>query len=251
MRTRVRRQRGFTLIEIVVVLAIMGFLVGLGTRGFRALAKSDLRSSSAHLSGAIRYLFDRASTTGKIHRLVLDLNDGKYWAEVSDDRFFVPHEAESEAELRRREQNEAKEDEDKRKEEEKRAKADELAAGSSGTASSYDPSKLEVGDFKPKRAQFAAFKEVALKPVELKNCKFRSVYTPRVTDALSSGRTYLYFFPLGQTEAAIITLTDEKEQSFYSLVVHPITGQVRIYNEEISPPRSRDQVDDEGSRVVQ
>src|SRR5690348_11497315 len=80
----------FTLIEIMVVLAIFGLLMGLGARGFRALAKSDLRASSAHLSGAIRYLFDRASTTGKIHRLVIDLNEGKYWAEVSDDRFFIP-----------------------------------------------------------------------------------------------------------------------------------------------------------------
>jgi general secretion pathway protein H len=210
----VRRQHGFTLIELMVVLAILGLLMGLGTRGFRALAKSDLRSSSAHLSGAIRYLFDRASTTGKIHRLVFDLNEGKYWAEVSDDRFFVPHEAETEADLRRREEKEANEDEEKQREEERKAKAAQQAA-SSTTATTYDPSKLEIGDFKPKRARFAAFKEVALKPVELKNSKFKSVYTPRATDALSSGRTYLYFFPLGQTEAAIITLTDEKGESVY------------------------------------
>ena len=89
--------------------------MGLGTRGFRSLAKSDLRASSAHLSGAIRYLFDRASTTGKVHRLVIDLGDGKYWAEVSDDRFYVPHEAETEADLRRREEKEAEQDEEKRR----------------------------------------------------------------------------------------------------------------------------------------
>ena len=43
----------------------------------------------------MRYLFDRASTTGKIHRLVIDLNEGRYWAEVSDDKFYIPREAES------------------------------------------------------------------------------------------------------------------------------------------------------------
>ena len=245
-----RDDDGFTLIEIVVVIAILALVMGLGTRGFRALTKSDLRASSAHLSGAIRYLFDRASATGKVHRLVIDIGEGKYWAEVSDDRFYVPHEAETEADLRRREEKEAEQDEEKRRKEEEKAKALESSSSSASSSSSYDPSKLEVGDFAPKRARFAAFKEVALKPVDLKNAKIRSVYTPRVTDAITAGRAYIYFFPLGQTEPAIITLTDPKEQSFYSLVVHPITGRVRIYSEEIRPPVSRDQADDEGTRVV-
>jgi general secretion pathway protein H len=256
-----RRQQGFTLIEIVVVLAILGLVMGLGARGFRALAKSDLRSSSAHLSGAIRYLFDRASTTGKVHRLVIDLADGKYWAEVSDDRFYAPHEAETERELRAREAKEAEQDEEKRRKQEERTRWDDSAGSSSsssssdttstwGPNSSYDPSKLEVGDFQPKRARFAAFKEVALKPVSLKNAKIKSVFTPRVTDPITSGRAYLYFFPLGQTEPAIITLSDPKDESFYSLVVHPITGRVRIYSEEIQPPVQGGQADDEGTRVV-
>jgi hypothetical protein len=28
-------------------------------------------------------------------------------------------------------------------------------------------------------------------------------------------------------------------------------GRVRIYNEKVAPPSSRDQIDDEGARVVQ
>jgi general secretion pathway protein H len=252
----VRREAGFTLVEILVVFAIVGLLAVLGTQGFRSLAKSDLRSSSAHLSGAIRYLFDRASTTGKVHRLVIDLGDGKYWAEESDDRFYVPHEAETERELRARENKEAEQDEEeaKRKEED-RSRWDDKAGSSTSTStwganSSYDPSKLEVGDFQPKRARFASFKELALKPVQLSKSKIKSVFTPRVTDPITSGRAYVYFFPLGQTEPAIITLTDKREQSVYSLVVHPITGRVRIYSEEIQPPTRTGQTDDEGTRVV-
>jgi general secretion pathway protein H len=245
-----RSQHGFTLIEIIVVIAILALVAGLGVSGVRRLAMSDLRNSSAQMSGAIRYLFDRASTTGKVHRLVIDMNDGKYWAEVSDDKFYVPHEAESETELRRREEKEVEEDEEKRRKEEERAR-DDQARGTSTASSSFDLSKLEIGDFKPRRARFAAFSSLALKPVSVKKAKIRSVYTPRVTDALTTGRAYIYFFPLGQTEPAIVTLSDPKESAFYSLVVHPITGRVRIYNEEIRPPVSRDQVDDEGTRVVQ
>ena len=67
---------------------------------------------------------------------------------------------------------------------------------------------------------------------------------------MTSGRAYLYFFPLGQTEPAIVTLTDASGENAYSLVVHPITGRVQIYNQEVRPPTGA-QYDDEGNRVVQ
>jgi len=242
-----RRERGFTLIEVIVVLAIIGLIMGLGVRGMRSLAKSDLRESSAHLSGAMRYLFDRASTTGKIHRLVIDMETEQYWAEVSDDRFFIPRESESEQALRRRENKEADEDEEEQKRLERISK--NYDNSSTPSSSSFDLSKLEVGDFKPKRARFAAFKEVAIKPVKLKKAKIRSVYTPRLTDPLTSGRAYVYFFPLGQTEPAIITMSDDSGPPTYSLVVHPITGRVRVYDQEVLPPSSRQRTDDEGTRV--
>jgi general secretion pathway protein H len=242
-----RRERGFTLIEVIVVLAIIGLIMGLGVRGMRSLAKSDLRESSAHLSGAMRYLFDRASTTGKIHRLVIDMETNQYWAEVSDDRFYIPREAESEQALRRREDKEADEDEEEQKRLERISK--NYDNSSTPASSSFDLSKLEVGEFKPKRARFAAFKEVAIKPVKLKKAKIRSVYTPRLTDPLTSGRAYVYFFPLGQTEPAIITMSDDSGPPTYSLVVHPITGRVRIYDQEVLPPSSRQRTDDEGTRV--
>jgi general secretion pathway protein H len=239
--------QGFTLIEIMVVIAIAALVTGASVQGIRSLRKADLRESSTQLSGAMRYLFDRASTTGKIHRIVIDMENNMYWAEVSDDRFFIPRE-ESEQSLRRREDKEADEDDEEAKKRERAAR--EASSGKSAPASSsFDLSKLEVGDFRPKRARFASFKDLALKPVRLKKTKVQSVYTPRVTDPLTSGRAYVYFFPLGQTEPAIVTLSDQSGESIFSLVVHPITGRVRIYNQEVRPPGTRDRTDDEGTQV--
>jgi len=243
-------ERGFTLIEVILVVTIGAVLAALSIRGFRSLRKADLREASAEMAGAMRYLFDRASTTGKIHRLVIDMETHMYWAEVSDDRFFIPRE-ETEQDMRKREEKEAGEDEEQAKKQERAAREAESGKGPAAN-SSFDLSKLEVGDFRPKRARFASFKDLALKPVKLKKAKVRSVYTPRVTDPITSGRAYVYFFPLGQTEAAIITLTDpDSEDTIYSLVAHPITGRVRIYNQEILPPSSRERTDDEGNRVEQ
>jgi general secretion pathway protein H len=249
---------GFTLIEIMVVLAIAGLIMGLGARGLSSLSRSDLRADTTHLAGAMRFLFDRASTTGKTHRLVFDLEGGRYWAEVTDDKFYVPHEAETPEETRRREAAEAKEEEERHAAEDKASSAASDMFGSSSssssaglpTDSSFDPAKLDVGEFRPKRARFAAFKEMALKPVKLsKHAVLRSVYTPRSTEPVTSGRAYLYFFPLGQTEAAIIELSDPEGEVVYSLVAHPITGRVRVYNKDVKPPAGAP-TDDTGNAVI-
>jgi general secretion pathway protein H len=255
-RTR-HRAAGFTLIEVIVVILVMALMATIGVKGFRSITKSNLRESAAHLSGAIRYLFDRASITGKHYRLVIDLNDGKYWPEVSDDKFYAPNQAESEADRQKREAKEDAADEEERKRQEKQqmlygggSSSSSSSSSSSTAATSFDMSKLDIGEFRPKRARFAAFKETTLKPVTLKKLKIKSFYTPRMTEPLTAGRAYLYFYPLGQTEPAIITLTDPTGDSVYSLVVHPITGRVRIYNQEVQPNLGV-RYDDEGNQVLQ
>jgi general secretion pathway protein H len=234
MRPR-RRHSGFTLIEILVVLAIVGVLAALSVRGLRSLARSDLRASVSHLSGAIRYLFDRASTTGRYHRLVIDLEQGRYWAEVSDDQFYLPRDPETESSAKKLAALEAELDE-------KDARRKEMAEA----AGDVDMTKVLPMDFRPKKARFGAFKESNLKPVTLKNTEVMDVFTPRVADPVTKGRAYIYFFPLGQTEPAIIHLSDPTQQTIYSLVVHPITGRVRIYNSYVQPPLDM-RVDDEGN----
>jgi general secretion pathway protein H len=244
------------LIEVMVAMMVIALIATIGVKGFRTVTKGNLREGSAHMSGAIRFLFDRASITGKYHRLVIDLNEGRYWAEVSDDRFYAPNQAESESDRQKREAKEdaAEEEERKRKEKQQLLYGNSSSSSSSSSASSsssFDMSKMEVGEFRPRRARFAAFKETALKPVTLKKeVRIKSVYTPRMTDPVTAGRAYLYFYPLGQTEPAVITLTDKSGESVFSLVVHPITGKVRIYNVEVKPNLGV-RYDDDGNQVVQ
>ncbi len=252
VRSARRRSRGFTLIEVMVAMMVIALIATIGVKGFRTVTKGNLREGSAHMSGAIRFLFDRASITGKYHRLVIDLNEGRYWAEVSDDRFFAPNQAESESDRKKREEKEdAAEEEERKRQEKQQLLYGGSSSSSSSSSSSFDMSKMEVGEFRPRRARFAAFKETALKPVTLKKeVRIKSVYTPRMTEPVTAGRAYLYFYPLGQTEPAIITLTDKSGENVFSLVVHPITGRVRIYNEEVRPNLGV-RYDDDGNQVVQ
>ena len=50
------------------------------------------------------------------------------------------------------------------------------------------------------------------------------------------------------TEAAQVHLSDEDGKNFYSLVVHPLTGRVQIFNRYVDPP-VEEQFDDEGNRI--
>jgi general secretion pathway protein H len=231
---------GFTLIEVIIVVTLVALVSALSVVGLRSLTKTDLRGTATHMAGAVRYLFDRASTTGRVHRLVLDFDTGKYWAEVSDEQFFFAAGKETDETRKKEAERVAKE------EEAKRAAAEKEAFFGSSIPARYLPKPFEV-----KRAKFNAFRETAVKPVTLKSgALLADIYTPRLQKPLSEGQGYLYFFPMGMTEAAVIHLSDKQGETFYSLVVHPLTGRVTVKNSyvEVNP---REQVDDAGKVVNQ
>jgi general secretion pathway protein H len=240
-RAQAQDARGFTLIEVMIAMALVALMVTASILGMRSLAKSDLRATATRMAGAIRYVFDRASTTGKVHRLVLDFDNGKFWAESSDDPFVFGVAKETDTWRRREAEKIAKEDELKREAEEK-----EKSYGSSLIPTKYMPKP-----FMPTRSKFSAFREMTVKPVTLKsNVVLADIYTPRLQKPLDSGKGYLYFFPMGMTEAATIHLSDKKGESFYTLIVHPLTGRVTVKNSLVEANLS-DRLDDAGQAVVQ
>jgi general secretion pathway protein H len=239
---RLRSAAAFTLIELMVVLALLGLVMAAAVRGVRSLANSDLRGSASKMAGAIRYMFDRASTTGRVHRLVIDFENGRYWAEVSDDRFYLAHERETD---QSRETEAAAEAKQKEEQEEARKREEETQ----GEASAVDITRYQPQEFQPKRAQFSSFKEMAVKPVNLpKGVKVAGLFTPRLAEPIASGRGYIYFFPMGLTEAALVYLSDAKQESTYTLVVHPLTGRVGVNNRYIQAPVDV-QYDDSGKPI--
>jgi general secretion pathway protein H len=238
-RALVQDTHGFTLIEVMIAMGLVALMVVGGVAGLRSLAKSDLRSTATRMAGAIRYLFDRASTTGRVHRLVFDFETGKYWAESTDDAFIIAAGRETEETRKREAEKIAKEEEAKRIADEKDA-----------FFGTQIPSKYLPKPFIPKRAKFGAFREMAVRPITLRSSvMLADIYTPRLTEPLTEGKGYLYFFPMGMTEAAVIHLSDKKRETFYTLVVHPLTGRVVVKNSFV-PANLADQFDDAGKAVI-
>lgn len=68
-------QRGFTLIELMVVIAILSIVVLMVLPRLPSTEAGKLRSSARSLASTIRFLGDRAVTAKSVYRLHLNLND--------------------------------------------------------------------------------------------------------------------------------------------------------------------------------
>ncbi|UCD72361.1 MAG: prepilin-type N-terminal cleavage/methylation domain-containing protein [Syntrophobacterales bacterium] len=78
-------EKGFTLIELSVVLLILAVLLAFLTPKFRDLTEYDIKSSSRRLAGTIRHLFDKAAIRHTYYRLNYDLKKDEYWVTYLDE----------------------------------------------------------------------------------------------------------------------------------------------------------------------
>ncbi len=82
---------GFTLVEILVVLAIVAVMAGMVVPRLPDITASRLNATARKLGGTISYLYDRAAGMQVTLRLTLDLKDGKWGVWLLDaEGEFVP-----------------------------------------------------------------------------------------------------------------------------------------------------------------
>jgi type II secretion system protein H len=75
-------KKGFTLIELAVVVAILGVMITLIAPVLGELGEANLKRSARHLTGMIRFLHEESQAKKREYRLRFDIQDGRYWAEA-------------------------------------------------------------------------------------------------------------------------------------------------------------------------
>jgi general secretion pathway protein H len=197
-----------TLIEILVVLAIIGLVMGAIVAGSGQTSSARLRQSSALVSGAVRVAYARASATSRPVRLVFDFANKTISLEESSAPMLVQSK-------------------------------DKTGTGGADPATVAEQEalaetqRLTKGPATP-RPTFKAVVEQGFGkgPKPLPNgIEFRSVETAHDDVARTEGRAYLYFWPGGQTERAVVQLrigAREDDDGTLSLVVSPLTGKVAV-----------------------
>lgn len=196
----------------MVVIAIAATMMGIAVGVFGSSADAALKQESTHLLATIRLLYNESVTTRQTYRLVFDLDEQKYWAEAAEAGVTVGAADQAEDSKKKIEKNE-----------EEGSGGEEAAEGGESEAA---PEKTAGG--------FNLVDEEVLKRHSLsKGTKFKDYFVTHAPAGQNEGKAYLYFFPTGLTEKAVIHLTDADEKRDYSLEVRALTGQVRILAEYV------------------
>jgi len=218
--------RGMTVVELIVVMAIVASIMGLGASMLGVVGQGTLKKDATRLAAVIKYTYSNAGINNTRYRLVLDLEAGEYFTEVTDQPLITLAERDADLEM---------------------LTAEALEAGRiKDRATELFDEKEENPFGVNRRITFQRVQDALIKDEKLsEGIRIDKVYSPRFPDQpVTEGKMAMSFFPNGYTEPVLIILKDEKGGAF-SLLTEPMTGRVRLFSEEINPPRGFGEVEEE------
>jgi len=211
---RLRRRRqlaGLTLIEVLIVVALIAVMSAGVVFGSGMLTSSRQRAAATLIVSAVRMGITRANTTGRpvrmvfdldAHRLLLEESSGTLLREKEEKSTGGGAEAATEAEMKAR------------------AEAERILEGPRAPRARFSP----VKQFGFDGDEPGAGRELG------KGIRFRLVHTEHDEEPRKEGRAYLFFWPGGGTERAVIQIIRDGDTNPepLSVVVSPLTGRAKI-----------------------
>ncbi|MGE5181299.1 MAG: Tfp pilus assembly protein FimT/FimU [Acidobacteriota bacterium] len=229
-----------TVLELMIVLAIIGSVAFLAREGFRSFTKADLVENSTELAAVLKRASQLAVERNELYRVVLDLDKNGYVVEVCH----------GSAKIQRNEKIAPDADEAKRALEKGR---DRLAANApAGQTTDSDPEAAT------RRAIAVAGQHIADRTCSpatdtftgdsrgkgwarslstKQGVKFKEVWVQHRDESVTKHtrpqpQVAIYFFPNGNSEKAVIELTDgdvdRTDGETYSVLVYGLTGRIEL-----------------------
>jgi general secretion pathway protein H len=202
-----RSAPAFTLVELMIVIAVIALLSAAAVPALGGLTGTDARKGAGEVAGSMRWLFDSASVRNTTCRLVIDPAERSFWAECAPRGTTIEKDP-------------------------VRAREREAALAEKG--SEKDP-KDELG--KVSGTGFAAFTDPVVRKRELPgSATFKAVKIDG-RDALEGGKpAFIHFFAGGRAQAARVTIADGDHA--FTIRLEPFTGRARVTAGE---PTGRDE----------
>ena len=79
-----------TLVEVLIVLAISGLLIGGVATGLGAGRQAEASRATNQLANTVRFAFNKARVTGTYYRLLINIDEGAFSMQRGDDRMYLP-----------------------------------------------------------------------------------------------------------------------------------------------------------------
>lgn len=228
MCTKRQRQAGMTILEMIIVIAIIAGASILVRNGFRMITKADLVENSNELSAIMRRAGQLAIERGEMHRVVMDLDAHQYLLEVCQGTTALVRN-----EALRADNDEAKRALERGKQRLVDLPPDALAAGDADEA--VKRATAVAGHHIADRQCVPATEGVTGDATGLgwqrklkadKGIKFKEVWVQHRDDSATKGQVAIYFFPVGSAEKAVVEITDGSQT--FTVLVHGLTGRVEL-----------------------
>jgi general secretion pathway protein H len=212
--------RGFSLVELLIVVALLAVVTAGVVSGGGFAGSTQMRSSATSIIAAVRVATTRANTTGLPTRLVFDLDAQRLHLEETNGRM-----------LRRLNTEDAPDEDD--------PSAGASPATQAEKAAAAEAARILEGPREPPPA-FTPVKDFARDNSDGKlgrplgrSVRFKYVQTEHDPAPRTDGRAYLYFWPGGSTERAVVVLVRDGDDEGVSVVVSALSGRAEIVNGSI------------------
>jgi general secretion pathway protein H len=220
-----RGVRGVTLVEVLIVVALIGLLAGATIFGSGMLGSSKLRAAATLVAAGVRTGVARANSVGRPVRLVLDLDADRVSLE----------EATSSRMLREKTKPAGGAQAAVEAEQAAKAESDRILEGPRAPRTAFQPI--------PAFADTPSGRELG------GGVDLVQVETEHDEEPVTSGRAYVYFWPGGVAERAHVQMRRAGDSGGLTVIVSALTGRTRVERGLVELPKARsDKEEDQGER---
>jgi prepilin-type N-terminal cleavage/methylation domain-containing protein len=198
-----RDSKGFTLIEILVVMGIIALITAISMPSLLSYFQVSLNSASRELASSINEAYNASVITGRVYRLAYQFKDNTYWVESGPAQALLDTAATRERAERKKKLLSLSQFKDEKKDEEKDSK---FKLDKTITRSKLKlPSGVEFEDI---------------------------MHQQGAQELIKEGIAYTHFFPSGMSERTIIHLKDRSDHRS-SLVISATLGVTDLYDRRV------------------
>ena len=220
-----QRARGFTLVEVLLVVALMAIMSAMVVSGSGMLTGTRMRSAGALIMSSVRVATTRANSIGRPVRLVFDLDAGRIMMEETRGRMLRV----------------TNHDEGAKAGAQAATEAEQLAAEYARDV--IQGPRAPEAAFSPVQSFASDGDDPALGRELGKDIRFVQVQTEHDAEPRVVGRAYLYFWPGGGTERAAIQITRPGDHLGLTVLVSALTGRAKLERGRVELEEARHDTD--------